>query len=122
MIEAGALTAVHDVADGGIAVAVAEMALASNIGAMLTLPLPGGTATLFAEDQGLYVATVADPALLDVLTGGYSAGVEVERIGRTIVGRIVFELDRGDFVVKLDELRKAHEGFFPALMRTEVAA
>src|SRR5688500_3676331 len=34
-VRAGALTAVHDVADGGLAVAIAEMALAGNIGALV---------------------------------------------------------------------------------------
>ena len=122
MIEAGALTAVHDVSDGGIAVAVAEMALAGNIGALISMPGPANA--LFAEDQALYVATVADPALLDVLTGGHAAGVVVERIGRTIANRIIFELETGDHAVSLAKLRTAHEGFFAALMRvpTSVAS
>ena len=113
----GALTAVHDVSDGGVAVTIAEMALAGNIGAMLHAPLPCGVAcSLFGEDQGLYVATVADHLLLDTLTAADVAGVEIERIGRTIAGRIIFELPDDDHVVTLDALRTAHEGFFPRLM------
>ena len=113
----GALTAVHDVSDGGVAVTIAEMALAGNIGAMLHAPLPCGVAcSLFGEDQGLYVATVADHLLLDTLTAADTAGVEIERIGRTIAGRIIFELPDDDHVVTLDALRAAHEGFFPRLM------
>ncbi len=46
---------------GGVAVAIAEMALASGIGAMLDQPLVGTAAqSYFAEDQGLYVVTVRD--------------------------------------------------------------
>jgi phosphoribosylformylglycinamidine synthase len=116
-IATGALTAVHDVSDGGIAVTIAEMALAGNVGAMLHAPLPCGVAcALFGEDQGLYVATVADHLLLETLTAADAAGVEIERIGRTIANRLIFELPDDDHVVTLTELRAAHEGFFPKLM------
>jgi phosphoribosylformylglycinamidine synthase II len=116
-IAKGALTAVHDVSDGGVAVTIAEMALAGNVGAMLHAPLPCGVAcSLFGEDQGLYVATIADHLLLETLTAADAAGVEVERIGRTIANRLIFELHDDDHVVTLDALRTAHEGFFPQLM------
>lgn len=121
-IASGALTAVHDVSDGGVAVTIAEMALAGNIGAMLHAPLPCGVAcSLFGEDQGLYVATVADHALLDTLQAADAAGVEIQRIGRTIVDRLIFELPDDDHVVTLAQLRAAHEGFFPALMGDTIA-
>ncbi|CAN5374264.1 phosphoribosylformylglycinamidine synthase subunit PurL [soil metagenome] len=121
-IRAGALTAVHDVSDGGVAVTIAEMALAGGYGAMLNAPLPCGTAcALFGEDQGLYVATVADHLLMETLKRGFAAGVEVERIGRTIADRIIFELPDDDHVVTLADLRTAHEGFFPSLMGDAVA-
>ncbi|OQW42678.1 MAG: phosphoribosylformylglycinamidine synthase II [Proteobacteria bacterium SG_bin5] len=116
-IEAGALSAVHDVSDGGLLVAIAEMALASGIGAMVSAPVPHGlAATYFAEDQGLYVATVRDEHLHDFLHASTRAGVPVERIGRTIVGRIIVDCPARDHVVTLEELRAAHEAFFPALM------
>ncbi|CAN5232766.1 phosphoribosylformylglycinamidine synthase subunit PurL [soil metagenome] len=116
-IASGALTAVHDVSDGGVAVAIAEMALAGGYGAMLHAPLPCGVAcSLFGEDQGLYIATIADHALLDTLFAAGAAGVEVERIGRTITDRLIFELPDDDHVVTLAQLRTAHEGFFPQLM------
>jgi phosphoribosylformylglycinamidine synthase len=108
---------VHDVADGGVAVAVAEMALAGGLGALIHPIEPFGVAgSFFAEDQGLYVATVADAALLDFLAGSSAAGVEVQAIGRTIASRLIFELKQGDHVVPLDRLRAAHEAFFPRLM------
>ncbi|WP_326523936.1 phosphoribosylformylglycinamidine synthase subunit PurL [Sphingomonas sp.] len=118
-----ALTAVHDVSDGGLAVAIAEMALAGGIGAMIAMPTPAGVAaTYFAEDQGLYVATVDDAHLNDFLHASTAAGVEVERIGRTIAGRLVFETRDSDFCVKLDDLRTAHERFFPELMGSATVA
>ncbi|WP_294255544.1 phosphoribosylformylglycinamidine synthase subunit PurL [uncultured Sphingomonas sp.] len=113
----GAITACHDVSDGGLAVAVAEMALASNIGAILDQPQPFGVAgSWFGEDQGLYVVTVKDEALADFLVAADKAGLAADPIGRTIANRIIFEMEEGDFCVSLDDLRKAHEGFFPALM------
>jgi len=121
-ITAGHLTAVHDVSDGGIAVTVAEMALAGNIGALIQFPEQGEACRqLFAEDQGLYVATVEDTALIDFLANAHQAGVEVERIGRTAGSRLIFEREDGDFVVSLDDLRRAHEGFFPTLMGADAA-
>ena len=115
-IAGGAITACHDVADGGLAVALAEMALAGDIGALINGPAPFGHAGYFAEDQGVYVATVADNCLLTFLARAHAAGVQVEAIGRTKGGRLIFELPDGDFAVALADLRRAHEGFFPALM------
>jgi phosphoribosylformylglycinamidine synthase len=121
-IASGCLTAVHDVADGGVAVAVAEMALAGAIGALLYPIEPFGIAgSFFAEDQGLYVATVRDSALLDCLSGASGSGVEVQAIGRTIASRLIFELESGDYPVPLAELRSGHEAFFPRLMGGEHA-
>jgi phosphoribosylformylglycinamidine synthase II len=120
-IRCGALTAVHDVSDGGVAVAVTEMALASGIGAIVDAPISGTVAgALFAEDQGLYVVTARDAALMDVLVHAEEAGVSVERLGRTIANRIIFELSSSDHALSLDDLRAAHEGFFPTLMAGEV--
>ncbi|MBU0554770.1 MAG: phosphoribosylformylglycinamidine synthase subunit PurL [Alphaproteobacteria bacterium] len=116
-IRCGAITACHDVSDGGVAVAVTEMALAGGIGAILDQPLAGTTAqTYFAEDQGLYVATVRDAALVELLSHAEASGVTVARLGRTIANRVIFELPDSDHSVSLADLRKAHEEFFPALM------
>jgi phosphoribosylformylglycinamidine synthase II len=120
-IAGGAITACHDVADGGLAVALAEMALAGNVGAMINKLRPPSNAALFAEDQGLYVATVCDNCLLTFLHRAHAAGVEVEAIGRTCGTRLIFELPAGDHAVSLAELRKSHEGFFPKLMGRDAA-
>ncbi|HST36754.1 MAG TPA: phosphoribosylformylglycinamidine synthase subunit PurL, partial [Allosphingosinicella sp.] len=121
-IRGGAITACHDISDGGLAVAVAEMALAGNVGALINGPAPFGHAGYFAEDQGVYVATVCDNCLLTFLTRAHAAGVPVEAIGRTKGGRLIFELPDGDYAVSLDELRRAHEGFFPQLMGDSLIA
>ncbi len=120
-IRAGGITACHDVSDGGVAVAVAEMALASGIGAMLDQPLIGTAAqSYFAEDQGLYVVTVRDAAMLTLLSKAEAHGVVIERLGRTVANRLIFELPTTDHVLPLADLRAAHEGFFPGLMGDEL--
>lgn len=118
----GWLSAVHDVSDGGIAVTVAEMALAGGIGAMIDRKQPFGCArSFFAEDQGVYVVTIHDHALLDFLGAAHAAGVEAEPLGRTGGKRLIFERPDRDDVVALDTLREAHEGFFPKLMGADAA-
>ena len=91
----GVATAVHDISDGGLLVALAEMALAGRIGAELDALT---TAEAFGEDQGRYIVTTAPDAVIE-------GAVRIGTVG-------------GDSVagVALDALRTAHEGFFPALM------
>jgi phosphoribosylformylglycinamidine synthase len=120
VIEAEALTAVHDLSDGGLAIAIAEMALAGGIGALIDVAVTGAEVapTLFAEDQGLYVVTARDEGLMALLIHAETQGIAVERIGRTVGKRLIFELGDSDHAVTLEALRTAHEAFFPALMDT----
>ena len=112
LIAAGQVSAVHDCADGGLLVAVAEMALAGVVGAILEpeagLPLH---AWAFGEDQARYVVTSAQGA--DVVEAARAAGVPVSVIGRTGGDAIALS---GAKPVSLQALRNAHEGFFPQLM------
>jgi phosphoribosylformylglycinamidine synthase len=100
LIADGKATAVHDIADGGLIVTIAEMALAGKIGATLDVALT--TASAFGEDQGRYVVTTA-------------AGVEVP--GAVKIGTVGGATVAG---IAIDTLRTAHEGFFPALMDSEL--
>jgi phosphoribosylformylglycinamidine synthase len=121
-IERGLISACHDVSDGGMAVALAEMALASGIGAMINEAQPFGVAgSFFGEDQGLYLVTVPDEGLAEFLADAAAADVPADPIGRTIKDRLIFELDEGDWCVSIADLRAAHEGFFPALMGDTIA-
>ncbi|HEU0044378.1 phosphoribosylformylglycinamidine synthase subunit PurL [Sphingomonas sp.] len=121
-IEGGAITACHDVADGGLAVAVAEMALAGHVGAMINKPQPFGCArAFFGEDQGVYLVTVHDHALMGFLHAAHAAGVPAEPLGRTGGTRLIFERAHADYALPLAALREAHEGFFPKLMGADAA-
>ncbi|RYY36173.1 MAG: phosphoribosylformylglycinamidine synthase II, partial [Sphingomonadales bacterium] len=77
--------------------------------------------SFFGEDQGLYVVTVRDESLADFLVAADKAGLVADPIGRTIANRLIFELEEGDYCVSLEDLRTAHEGFFPALMGEDAA-
>ncbi|WP_265570005.1 phosphoribosylformylglycinamidine synthase subunit PurL [Sphingomicrobium nitratireducens] len=109
LIAEGVATAVHDLSDGGLAIALAEMALASDMGAA-TFEMDAGQA--FGEGQARYVVTTR-AGWIDGLS---EAPVRLLRIGRTGGG----ELRIGASAVSLDALREAHEGFFPALMASEL--
>jgi phosphoribosylformylglycinamidine synthase len=119
-IEEGIATAVHDVADGGVIVAVAEMALAGNVGADLVYALESGgpwfETAWFAEDQSQYIVTTADAHALQRMA--HHANFATELIGFTGGDSIKWK-SAGE--VSLDELRRAHERFFPTLMGGEPA-
>ncbi|RST30332.1 phosphoribosylformylglycinamidine synthase subunit PurL [Sphingomonas ginkgonis] len=122
LIAGGHVTAVHDCADGGAAVAVAEMALAGDIGMTMTVveQIPHPAAILFGEDQGRYVVTTRDGDA--VRAAANAAQLFAVRIGTTGGDALVFDLvgRGGEQRVSLAELRSAHEGFLRALMRGEL--
>src|SRR5271170_7871667 len=112
LIRDGLVTAVHDVSDGGLVIALAEMAMASGIGAVLEAPskLPAH-AFWFGEDQARYVVTVKDG--VDIAQRAKAAGVPLTRLGAT--GGRVFALD-GERPLPVDELKRHFEGWLPAHM------
>ncbi|MCE2510883.1 MAG: phosphoribosylformylglycinamidine synthase II, partial [Alphaproteobacteria bacterium] len=115
LIENGMLTACHDIGDGGLGVALTEMALAGNMGAEVTpngngLPLD---AWLFAEDQGRYLLTTRTPE--KVFAAAEKAGVPAHVLGTT--GGDALKI-AGISPISLARLREAHEGWFPTYMAT----
>ncbi len=112
-ILAGAIRACHDVSDGGLLVAVAEMALAGNVGVRLSSgprDVPSH-AFWFGEDQARYVLAVAEFAA--VIRAAEAAGLQAARIG-TSGGQDLTLPDGGTISVRA--LRAAHERFFPEWM------
>ncbi len=120
LIAGAQVTACHDISDGGLAVALAEMALAGDRGAEITGPeatdpkSPPVHAWLFGEDQARYIVTAEDGAAL--LDAAAAAGVPATRIGTT--GGTALILPEGD-PISLDGLREAHEAWLPAYMDGE---
>ena len=115
------VTAAHDISDGGIAVALAEMALAGNIGADIQM-YTDFDRSYFAEDQARYVLTIDEKAFDALLERAAAEGVQFHGIGRVGGESLLFRADDGHVQTKvsLAELRAAHEGFFPKLMGSEL--
>jgi phosphoribosylformylglycinamidine synthase len=112
-ILAGHVTACHDCSDGGLLVAVAEMALAGNVGVHLARLAPGiaAQAFWFGEDQARYVVAVEDAAAF--MLAADDAGIPTTRIGSATGDQIT--LADGSHIT-LQALRAAHERFFHAWM------
>ncbi len=117
-IAAGLLSACHDISDGGMLIALAEMALAGRIGARIELP-PGqpAHAFCFGEDQARYLVTLAKSAAARLLAAAKSAGVPAQIIGETQGNALTLA---GGNTISLSELAVAHEGFLPRLMGEQV--
>jgi phosphoribosylformylglycinamidine synthase len=110
VILAGSVAACHDLSDGGLLVALAEMALAGDCGATLDCPFAGG-AHWFGEDQSRYLLAMPDSSA--VMASAAAAGVPAMRIGRS--GGECLTLPDG-VTISLRALREAHAKFFPAWM------
>ncbi len=108
------VTACHDVSDGGILVAVAEMALSGSIGATLQIPDSDSPAHawLFGEDQGRYIVTTTDAKGL--LAAADKAGIPAMQIG--ITGADGLSLIGGEAETALGTLRQTHESWLPEFM------
>jgi phosphoribosylformylglycinamidine synthase subunit PurL len=115
LIREAKLGGVHDVSDGGLLVAIAEMALAGGIGVQL-YPYEGKLpphAAWYGEDQGRYVLEVP-PELTEEV---------VERARLLALPARVVALVAGDALTLKEEaplplvdLRAAHEGWMPEYM------
>lgn len=119
LIRGGGVTACHDISDGGLAVALAEMAMAGRIGAVIRLPADVATphAWLFGEDQARYVVTLAAGDVAAVLASAASAGVAASQIGS--VGGDDLDVE-GLATISVANLAEAHENWFPAFMAGEI--
>ncbi len=112
LIHDGAVSAVHDLSDGGLIVAAAEMALASNLGVQLSpTSQTHAHAFLFGEDQGRYLIATrdADP----IVAAAHAAGLNVALAGQA--GGTDFAC-HDLFRIPLERLRDTHEGWMPEYM------
>ena len=110
LIADGLVNAVHDISDGGLAVALAEMTLSSGLGADVEAN-PEYTAAQwwFGEDQGRYVVSVPDTEALNAALSKGTENAETAQIGFRRIGTVGGDNLLG---VSLTDLREAHESFF----------
>jgi phosphoribosylformylglycinamidine synthase len=117
LIRDGLVTAAHDLSDGGLLVALAEMAMASRIGAVLEAP-PGvpAHAFWFGEDQARYVVTAKDAEA--VVQRAAAAGLPLIRLGAT-GGRAL--AIAGARPLRIGDLLSRFEDWLPAYMAASPA-
>ncbi len=116
LIAEGLVTAVHDVSDGGLLVALAEMAMASGIGAELDAAPFAPHAFWFGEDQARYVLGVKEAAADKIAARAKAAGVPVRPLGLT--GGDALTL-KGERPIAVAKLRERFEGWLPAYMAAQ---
>jgi phosphoribosylformylglycinamidine synthase len=115
LIREGKVQAVHDVSDGGLIAAIAEMALAGHIGAQL-FPYEGklpAHAAWFGEDQGRYVVEASPELAEEIIERTRLLALPARVVGRVGGGALVL---KGEAALPLDDLRTAHESWFPHYM------
>ncbi len=111
-IRSSQVSACHDVSDGGLAVALAEMAISGGIGAEIDHePEVPAHAWAFGEDQARYVVTTPDADGFEA--AAEAAGVSVSRVGR--VGGAALTLP-GAKPISVESLREAHTRWLPEYM------
>jgi phosphoribosylformylglycinamidine synthase subunit PurL len=114
-IGGGEASAVHDLSDGGLALALAEMAIAGGVGATIDQNIVVGPAHafFFGEDQGRYLVSASASGAKAILAAAAKAGVPAARIGTT--GGDALRLG-SEAPVSLAALRQAHESWLPHYM------
>jgi phosphoribosylformylglycinamidine synthase II len=117
LIRDGLVGAAHDISDGGLLVALAEMAMASGIGAVLeTSSALAAHAFWFGEDQGRYVVTGKHADL--IAERAKAAGVPLTRLGAT-GGRAL--AIAGERPIAVAQLKESFESWLPAYMAGQTA-
>ena len=115
LIRSGDVSAVHDVSDGGLLVAIAEMALAGNLGVELDdlpAPLPAH-ALWFGEDQARFVVAASPDKADAIHKAAAVAKVPLRLLGK--VGGDSIKL-QGEAPLPLTAVRAAHESWLPRFM------
>ncbi|MEL6337592.1 MAG: AIR synthase related protein, partial [Pseudomonadota bacterium] len=107
------LSAAHDLGDGGLALAAAEMALAGGVGAAIDAhPDLPPLAWFFGEDQARYLLSVPEGSVEALLAAAATAGVPAARVG-SFGGT---EVSLAGARVTLTDLSLAHAGALPRMM------
>ena len=110
---AGLVAAAHDLSDGGLALAAAEMALAAALGVEVFADEElDATAWFFGEDQGRYLLACPAEDVDRLLARAVEAAVPLQVVG--VAGGA--EVRLGAAAVSLAALREAHEGALPRLL------
>ncbi len=113
-IRAGRIAACHDLSDGGLLVALAEMAMSGGVGGSIAIPADTGCAAhafLFGEDQARYLLATNAPEA--VTAAARSAGVPVRPLGQSGGDTLTVE---GLLTISVADLRRTHAAWMPNYM------
>jgi phosphoribosylformylglycinamidine synthase subunit PurL len=105
----GAVTAAHDLSQGGLAQALVEMCVLSGCGAAVTLPPPDAFTALFSESTARILVAVPIPRLAEFAALAEEHGVPSSGLGTVTPQRDRLEIS-GVADLGLDELRDAWTG------------
>jgi phosphoribosylformylglycinamidine synthase len=119
LISDGIVRAAHDLSDGGLGVAAAEMALSSNVG--MALGYQGDApdaAFLYGEDQARYLIAFPSLQLAVLDKRARAAGVPYLVVGEAGGKELSYLGASGERErLALDELRRLNEAWLPAYMQ-----
>jgi phosphoribosylformylglycinamidine synthase len=117
MIAEGRPSAVHDVSDGGLLVAAAEMAMGAGIGLALSTPVSDRRAAFwFGEDQARFLLAVPAETADNLVLKAAMDGLQASRLGIFGGERIIID---GSEEIAVTELASTHEATLPDLFRRE---
>jgi len=118
-IRSGAIRTCHDISDGGLAVALAEMCIASDCGAEVDAGEGADHAVLFGEDQARYVVALCEADVAAFEAAAAETSIPVRRLGVAGKDRLVIA---GRLDLSIDAMTVAHESWFPSFMSGRIEA
>ena len=113
LVRDGLVSAAHDVSDGGLACALAEMAIAGGVGVdadldpLVELRGGSGETCLFGEGPGGVILAVAEAPAAEVLRAAEHAGVDAIDLGVAAGDRLSISAAEQDLSVALAEAKRA---------------
>ena len=111
-IAAKTVVAAHDISDGGLIPAVADMTIAGHVGAEVSMPQGATHGWAFGEDQARYVIATNNLAALKAAAEEHS--VPIQHIGVTNSSKEL-KLSDGD-IISVTDMIEAFESWRPDLM------
>ena len=108
LIESSLVDTSHDISDGGILIALTEMAIKNNIGFDIETDIINSHRFLFGEDQGRYIISVKEKNLIKVKKILEESNVIYNIAGVTIDKIIKVNEEK----TSIDEIKEIYENWF----------
>ncbi|MDC0426164.1 phosphoribosylformylglycinamidine synthase subunit PurL [Pelagibacteraceae bacterium] len=110
VIEKKLAQSVHDVSDGGIALAIAEMCMAGTLGAKISTNLTGAERIkyLFGEDQARYIIEIKNEDLKNLVQMAKEQEISMTQLGTTSLEQ--FAID--EIKISVAEMIKLNNNWF----------